>query len=124
MPIRPDMIDRYPADWAAISSRIRFGRAESRCECTGWCGAQPHGEGRCEARQNAPHPLTGSTVFLTVAHLDHVPEHSEPDNLRALCQKCHLAYDAEQHRIQASHTRALKTTEGMDPLFELDTMET
>ena len=33
-------------------------------------------------------------VVLTVAHLDHTPENNDRDNLRALCQACHLAYDA------------------------------
>ena len=30
-------------------------------------------------------------IVLTVAHLDHAPEHNDPTNLRALCQRCHLA---------------------------------
>ncbi len=116
MPIRPEMQDRYPKDWAAISQRIRFGRAESRCECTGWCGATPHEAGRCDAVHNRPHPLTGSKVVLTVAHLDRIPENCGFSNLRALCQRCHLAYDADDHRAQASHTRAVRAAEGMDPL--------
>lgn len=33
-------------------------------------------------------------VVLTVAHLDHQPENCARDNLRALCQACHNAYDA------------------------------
>jgi 5-methylcytosine-specific restriction endonuclease McrA len=33
-------------------------------------------------------------VVLTVAHLDHTPENCARDNLRALCQACHNAYDA------------------------------
>lgn len=35
-------------------------------------------------------------VVLTIAHLDHVPENCEPGNLRALCQRCHLTYDAPE----------------------------
>ena len=116
MPIRPETRDRYPKDWADISWRIRFVRANSRCECTGWCGAQPHEAGRCEAVHANPHPLTGSNVVLTTAHLDRTPENCADDNLAALCQRCHLAYDAEQHRAQASHTRAVRATEGMDAL--------
>ncbi|MCU0551935.1 MAG: hypothetical protein MUC48_21570 [Leptolyngbya sp. Prado105] len=42
---------------------------------------------------------------LTVAHLDHNPINNEPGNLRALCSGCRLAYDAEQHRKNASATR-------------------
>ena len=38
--------------------------------------------------------------MLTVAHLDHAPEHNTPDNLRAFCQRCHLNYDREYHRKQ------------------------
>jgi 5-methylcytosine-specific restriction endonuclease McrA len=34
---------------------------------------------------------------LTIAHLDHTPENNEPENLRAMCQGCHLHYDREHH---------------------------
>jgi hypothetical protein len=117
MPIRPEMRDRYPKDWRRISDEIRAIRAGGRCECRGVCGAKPHGEGRCEAVHLRTHPLTGSKVVLTVAHLDHTPENCEPDNLLAMCQRCHLAYDAEEHKAQASHTRAVRAAEGMDALF-------
>lgn len=119
MPIRPEMRRRYPADWATISYRIRAVRAAGRCECTGWCGATPHDDGRCWATNDNPHPLTGSKVVLTVAHLDHTPENCDPENLAALCQRCHLAYDAEQHKAQASHTRAVKAAGDSEPLFDL-----
>jgi hypothetical protein len=36
-------------------------------------------------------------VVLTVAHLDHMPEHCDDDNLMAMCQRCHLSYDADHH---------------------------
>ena len=36
MPIRPEMKDLYPADWPAVSQRIRFERAGGKCE---WRGA-------------------------------------------------------------------------------------
>jgi hypothetical protein len=116
MPIRPEMRDRYPKDWKFISRVIRFDRAKGRCECTGQCGATPHEPGRCEAVNRRPHSMTGSTVVLTVAHLDHTPENCEPENLLAMCQRCHLVYDAEQHKAQASHTRAVKAAVGMDAL--------
>ncbi len=38
-----------------------------------------------------------TVIVLTVAHLDHVPENCHPSNLRAWCQRHHLAYDAEHH---------------------------
>lgn len=94
----------YRRDWPEISKSIRFGRAGGRCECAGECGSGH--EGRCEARNGEPHPVTGSRVVLTVAHLDHEPRNNDPANLRAMCQRCHLRYDAEQHRETAAWTRA------------------
>lgn len=84
MPIRLENKNRYPPDWPEISRRIRYERAGNRCD---WCGA----------RNGQPHPRTGSKVVLTVAHLDHTPENCDEDNLRALCQSCHLGYDRERH---------------------------
>lgn len=95
MPIRPENRGRYPADWPEISDRIRFGRADGRCECTGQCGHDHYG--RCQARHDTAHPITGSRVILTTAHLDHQPENNDPSNLAAMCQRCHLAYDRAHH---------------------------
>lgn len=96
MPIRAENRDRYPTDWPLISRFIRFDRAGGRCECRGECG-HDHG-GRCDAFHRQPHPLTTSKVVLTVAHLDHTPENCDDDNLRAMCQRCHLAYDMPMKR--------------------------
>lgn len=107
MPIRKENLGRYPKDWKAISSRIRFVRAGKRCECSGECGQEHgrerHGEyidqkPRCSARHGEEHPDTGSIVVLTVAHLDHVPENCADDNLKAMCQRCHNRYDAPKRR--------------------------
>jgi hypothetical protein len=119
MPIRPENRGRYPRDWPVISLGIRSGRAAGRCECAGECGSG-HG-GRCPARHGYPHPVTGSLVVLTVAHLDHTPEHCDPANLRAMCQRCHLAYDAAHHAATAARTRARAAAADMDPLFDLPT---
>jgi len=43
-------------------------------------------------------------VVLTVAHLDHDRTNNVPANLRALCQRCHLRWDAEHH----AETRRLR----------------
>jgi len=43
-------------------------------------------------------------VVLTIAHLDHNPENNSDENLRALCQWCHLIHDKEHHR-QSRQTR-------------------
>lgn len=44
-------------------------------------------------------------IVLTITHLDHVPEHCEPANLRAWCQRHHLAYDQEHHAQTRYATR-------------------
>ncbi|HVB17458.1 MAG TPA: hypothetical protein VNF04_13050 [Stellaceae bacterium] len=112
MPIRPENRDRYPPNWRQISEHIRFGRAGGRCECCGECGIDHRAEpgattsrprARCRAVHALPHPVTGSAVVLTVAHLDHMPENVEPGNLRAWCQRCHNTYDAPMRRRNARH---------------------
>lgn len=120
MPIRPENRGRYPKNWREISDEIRFGRAAFRCECRGECGRHRDlalDGGRCPARHGAVAPISGSKVVLTVAHLDHTPENCDPDNLRAMCQGCHLAYDAKHHAANAARTRAERAVTGMDPMF-------
>ena len=86
MPIKPENRGRYPADWKQVRARI-LERAGNACE---FCGAANH----------KPHPKTGSRVVLTIAHLDQQPENNAPENLRALCQGCHLGYDRMRRRWQ------------------------
>ena len=83
----------YPADWKLRSRFVRFYRARNKCE---WCGAA-NGE---------PHPVTGSKVVLTVAHI-HDQNHMAASllNLAALCQRCHLNYDREHHMRNSWLTR-------------------
>jgi len=100
MPIKPENRNRYPVNWKGISSRIRFDRAGSQCECEGECGL--HHDRRCEERHGQPAKRANGKSVLTVAHLDHVPENCSDDNLRALCQRCHLRYDVDHHRKSRS----------------------
>lgn len=105
---------RYPADWKAISLHIRE-REGWRCK---WCGAA----------NGQPNPRTGSRVVLTVAHLgtphaDGRPgdKHDKMDvrdeNLAALCQRCHLNYDRDEHIANAARTRrARKVAAGQGEL--------
>jgi hypothetical protein len=90
MPIRPENRDRYPADWKVVRSAI-LERAGNCCEGS---PAFPS----CRAENRKPHPVTGSVVILTIAHLDHEPENCDPENLKAWCQRCHLTFDAAHHR--------------------------
>jgi len=101
VPISPENKSRYPHNWPAISRSIR-GRAGDRCECTGECGLH-HGR-RCEERNRTPATWARGKIVLTVAHLDHMPEHCSPSNLRALCQRCHLRYDREHHAETRART--------------------
>ena len=85
MPLRKGMAARYPADWQRRRRFILEYRAGQRCE---WCGAANH----------RPHPVTGSRVVLTIAHVyDKAPESAALLNLAALCQRCHLRHDAGDH---------------------------
>jgi hypothetical protein len=54
-------------------------------------------------------------IVLTVAHLDHTPENCTPENLRAWCQRHHLAYDHQHHQRNAQATRRAKV--GQEELF-------
>ena len=89
--------ERYPADWKKISLRIRA-KAGNQCE---FCGAENY----------KPHPVTGSKVVLTVAHLNHIPMDVRDENLKALCQRCHLTYDAKHHAQNAAITRHKRRVE-------------
>jgi 5-methylcytosine-specific restriction endonuclease McrA len=128
MPIKPENKGRYPANWKQIRAEILM-RAEDKCEK---CKAQNgdiivRGIGRdagtymtldadvFDAETGAylgqwrmsEYECNGNGVkiVLTIAHLDHTPENCAPENLRAWCQRCHLAYDAEHHRQNAAKTR-------------------
>ena len=59
----------------------------------------------CGAENGKYHPVTNSKVVLTVAHLDHMPENNDMDNLKHWCQRCHLTYDAPLHAQNAAATR-------------------
>jgi 5-methylcytosine-specific restriction endonuclease McrA len=119
MPIRPENAHRYPADWLEIRARI-LQRAGHRCEWPG-CGARNYaagywdheefvdvGVGVIDPRIAVGLALLGHRmlrIVLTIAHLDHMPENSVPENLRAWCQRHHLRYDRQHHNETAYMTR-------------------
>ena len=122
MPIRPQHRWLYPIDWPQISASIRFGRAKGRCE---HCG-RPHGRvvvhlgdgrwwddeaatwrnGQGRAILSLPNVLPSpenvttltTKVVLAAAHLDHDPGNNRLRNLKALCQRCHMLHDREEHQ--------------------------
>ena len=103
MPIRPENKARYPENWKELRGQI-LTRADHACECKGQCGnnhwqdpvvSYSAGPGEwCRAENHQDHPVTGSKVVLTIAHLDHQPENNKLSNLMAMCQRCHNTYDA------------------------------
>ena len=99
MPIKSENKNRYPGNWKQIRELILI-RALNRCEI---CGVLNH-------KLNLQ---TGKRIVLTIAHLDHIPEHCEEENLKAMCQKCHNNYDIE-HRKK---TRRMTRTQG-DPKYQ------
>lgn len=117
----------YPADWEDISLRVREA-AGWRCQWCGAGNltvikrlgryAYTQGQYRIDWAQyiSVANPTDGSVevtagmpwsrmkyhgltkVILTVAHLDRNTDNNEPENLIALCQRCHLNHDrAAQH---------------------------
>ena len=120
MPIRPEYRWLYPIDWPQLSALIRFERAKGQCE---GCG-RSHGRVICHLgdgrrwdpesaawRDGAGRRIRGllevenlqahvrtTRVVLAAAHRDHDPTNNRPRNLVALCQRCHLIHDREEHR--------------------------
>ena len=138
MPIRAEQRALYPADWKQISAAVReeagqkcerclapnremilrgdgvdaglymLSDGETRREFTGEFVGYRHGsefDGRLVR------------IVLTVAHLDHDPTNNDRANLRALCQRCHLAHDAKHHARNAAATRRARKASGdlLDP---------
>jgi 5-methylcytosine-specific restriction endonuclease McrA len=112
---------KYPADWDAISQRIRE-RSGQTCES---CGVpnraviDRHPDGRwilsseldsmnSSVAADLGWHEEGCTivkVILTVHHIDADTTNNDDANLRALCQKCHLLADRELHLRNAAATR-------------------
>ncbi|WP_321882562.1 hypothetical protein [Burkholderia cepacia] len=143
MPIKPETRSLCPATWPATRARI-LARAGNRCEqChvangddivrgidkdagtfqrlegDGEVFAAEDGRllGYCKASEYCGCKWT--RIVLTIVRLDHVPEHDEDDNLRALCQRCGLAHDAEHRRTKAATTRRARKAIG--DLFDVAT---
>lgn len=130
MPIKPENLARYPANWSEIRARIQE-RARNKCEDCGvdnyalggrlrdgtWYAACALGDdglrtlwprpGTWAWCERAQHHMMLRIVKIvcTVAHLDHTPENCADDNLRFWCQRCHLRYDHDIHQQHARETR-------------------
>lgn len=134
---------RYPDDWETISARIRE-REGNRCK---WCGAQNGAIGYrllngefvkiadsaeevgMQADALALDGFNLIRIVLTVAHLgvprpDGTPGDKNDkmdvrdENLAALCQKCHLNYDRDDHIRNAAETRRRRRIERGQMMFD------
>lgn len=95
---------KYHAKWKIISKYIREIRANNCCE---FCGVKNGSIIKVAATVTTLDLFDSelknkktqkqSKVVLTVAHLDHDVNNNHTSNLRALCQRCHLSYDAKHH---------------------------
>jgi hypothetical protein len=135
MPIKPENRALYPRDWPQISREAKE-RAEWKCQHPGclarqysigiwwrrdgvwaWAEQYPPEPTWKEARKVAAEAfwevqhVSGQpciVIVLTVAHLNHDPTDCRPENLRAMCQRHHLAHDHDHHRANAQATRRAK----------------
>jgi len=131
---------RYPKNWPEISVQIR----ERAGDCCEWCGARNGAIGYrdkggefhevtiyelCDALKLDSIKMT--RIVLTVARLG-VPKadgspgdkHDKMDvreeNLAALCQRCHLSYDRDDHMRHAAETRRRRRIEAGQMELELE----
>ena len=93
---------QYPDNWTEISLSIRE-RAKGQCECLGECAL--HRGNRCKERDHTDAKFASGEVILTVAHLNQCKSDCRPENLRAMCNTCHLRYDLNLHARNAFENR-------------------
>lgn len=131
---------KYPKNWKAISLRIRE-REGHRCRfCkvpnrtsiargtasdagtymteNGDVFSEVNGRRIGSARGSEYEAGRFTRIVLTVAHLDHDTTNNDDSNLAALCQKCHLAHDRDQHTKNARATRRARKAVGNLPGLE------
>lgn len=123
MPIKPANKSRYPKDWKAIRKEV-LERAGHKCE---QCGVPNYAwrvryTGEWSMDEYAALDMAGygdtdgngriTRIVLTIAHLNHDPsdcgEPGNRPNLKALCQRDHLAWDKEHHLRNSWYTRRAK----------------
>lgn len=121
----------YPTNWKTEIRPMIMARAKHCCEV---CGAEHLSLMLSKSRVQLTAPFTSYRVakesagwyhepgdkaiviVLTIAHLDHDTANNAPENLKALCQRCHLEYDQTHHRRNASAKR--NRMPGQGELFE------
>ena len=89
---------KYPENWNEIASTIKD-QAGWKCQ---QCGLQC----RFPGEEFGTHKRT-----LTVAHINHVEMDCRPENLVALCPRCHLAYDQSRKVMQRLAKKRIKSVD-------------
>lgn len=122
---------KYPQTW---KSEIRPAILERAKHCCEQCGVANYATGArdldgnwhsskqiCNMNSDVGYGYFGTygvkdtKIVLTIAHLDHDITNNDPANLKALCQKCHLNYDKDQHK--ASSRKTINKKKGLQELF-------
>jgi len=129
MPIPKEKRHYYKGDWPRISREIR----EREGYCCKFCGVADKAEGWRDSK-GAFHRFDGEDmedtswrfymsgggdlikIMLTVAHLDQDPSNNDPDNLAALCQRCHLNHDRPYNIKKRKQT--MRKRKALGDLFE------
>lgn len=122
----------YHPKWKLISRLIRFKRANNKCEkCfvpnhsiikryADGCYRTPSAQEWDMIKSRIRYKQTSlqeslkfhgfTKVVLTVAHLDRDKTNNRFHNLAALCQRCHLKHDLNQHIDNRKYGRHHKET--------------
>jgi hypothetical protein len=114
LPIKPELRKFYGRQWADEIRPAILRRAGNRCEqCRVWNNVEVFRGEEGMWRVSGPHapwhlndgrltmdkPMDEHRVriVLTIAHLNHISGDDRPENLKALCQWCHLDFDKAHH---------------------------
>ncbi len=130
----------YPPNWLSEIRPKILKRAENKCEV---CGVENYNiifrckyndkeyyqmqNGNLYDAENSELAFTNTYYFeleplnkdraikiiLTIAHLNHNTSDNRDENLKAMCQRCHLRYDAKHH----AETRKKKQNKNQLKLF-------
>ena len=96
--------ENYPIDWRAIATDIKTD-AGWKCE-------------KCCVQCRFPgEPFDTHKRTLTVAHINHIEMDCRPENLVALCPKCHLVYDEARRAMQRLAMKRIKAGKNTNPFL-------
>jgi hypothetical protein len=133
----PMQRDRYPADWEEIAraAKERAGWCCERCGLRDGAVGYRKPDGAFVELAAAADQLNMAVEYasavdghkviricLTTAHVG-PNKHDKMDcsSLEALCQRCHLIEDGEEHRVRRSATLERRRHAGVGSLFEMET---